>query len=165
MLNEQLIIRMNGFNAGHPDWIQHLIKVYEYAHVIGVSENIDPEKLKILDIAAILHDIGIRPCMERFGSCEGPLQEKYGPDYARELLKAFPDVTADETERICFLIGHHHTYEGVDDIDWQILLEADYLVNSFEGGVKKEAVRTFRDRVFRTGTGICLLDRMYELEQ
>ena len=27
---------------------------------------------------------------------------------------------------------HHHTYTGVDGIDYQILLEADYLVNADE---------------------------------
>ena len=31
-----------------------------------------------------------------------------------------PDV-----ERICFIIGHHHTYKAIDGLDFQILVEAD----------------------------------------
>ncbi|MFQ9791912.1 MAG: hypothetical protein ACLRX7_00710 [Acutalibacteraceae bacterium] len=32
----------------------------------------------------------------------------------------------DMVQRICFLIAHHHTYQSVDDIDYQILIEADF---------------------------------------
>jgi hypothetical protein len=27
---------------------------------------------------------------------------------------------------IAFLVGHHHTFTGIDNVDWQILVEADY---------------------------------------
>lgn len=30
---------------------------------------------------------------------------------------------------------HHHTYSKVEGIDWRILLESDYLVNSYEGSL------------------------------
>lgn len=37
-------------------------------------------------------------------------------------------------ERVCYLIGHHHTYTGIDGRDYQILVEADFLVNLYEDG-------------------------------
>jgi hypothetical protein len=44
-------------------------------------------------------------------------------------------------DRVAFLVGHHHTFTGVDGIDWQILLEADYLVNASESGTAVECIR------------------------
>lgn len=161
MLNEKLIIEMAKFNCGDPKRIQHFTKVYEYAHTIGVLEKLDAETLKILDIASIMHDIGIRPSEEKYGRCDGKLQEQEGPAYACEMMKSFPEILPKEAERVCFLIGHHHTYTGVDGLDWQILLEADFLVNAYEDGLSNESIMTFRKKVFRTKTGISLLDIMY----
>ena len=63
--------------------------------------------------------------------------------------------------RVCFLIAHHHTYEGAQGLDWQILLEADFLVNAFEDSLSKESIKSFRDKVFKTKTGIKMLEEMY----
>ena len=53
-----------------------MIKVYEFAHVIGVKEEMPADDLRILDMAAIMHDIGIRSSEEKYGRCDGKLQEK-----------------------------------------------------------------------------------------
>jgi hypothetical protein len=49
----------------------------------------------------------------------------------------------------------------VDGIDWQILLEADFLVNAYEGS-KAAAVPGMREKVFRTKTGLAFLDAMFD---
>jgi len=59
---------MPEFNSGDPKRIQHFLKVYEFAHVIGVSEGLDAGTQRILDMASIMHDIGIRPSEEIFGT-------------------------------------------------------------------------------------------------
>ena len=163
MINDELVIKMTEFNAGDAKRIQHFIKVYEFAHVIGVKENIASQTLKILDIASIMHDIGIRPSEEKYGRCDGKLQEQEGPAYAKKMLADFSEVTKEEIQRVCFLIGHHHTYENVEGDDWQILLEADFLVNAFEDELDLPAIRNFRDRIFRTETGINLINTMFGL--
>ena len=163
MISEELVLKMTAFDGGCPELIQHLIKVYEFAHVIGEKEGIDGETLRVLDMAAILHDIGIRPAEEKYGRCDGKLQEEEGPAYARALLADFPEVTSEETERICYLIAHHHTYENVEGMDYRILLEADFLVNALENGLGKDAIRTTRDRIFETETGRYLLNTMFDL--
>lgn len=45
MIKEDLIVKMTEFNAGDPKRIQHFLKVYEFAHVIGIREGLDPETL------------------------------------------------------------------------------------------------------------------------
>lgn len=165
MFNEELIVRMTDFNKGDPKRIQHFIKVYEFAHLIGVLEKIDENTLKILDAAAILHDIGIRPSEEKYGACNGKLQEQEGPYYAQQMLSDFAEITKKETDRICYLIGHHHTYTDVDGMDYRILLEADFLVNAYEDSMDKDSICTFRKNVFRTKTGIKLLNTMFDLEE
>ena len=161
MIMEDLIVKMTEFNAGDPKRIQHFLKVYEFAHVIGIREGRDPETLYILEMAAILHDIGIRPSEEKYGRCDGKMQEQEGPAYAKEILAQFPEVTAAETDRICYLIAHHHTYENVDGLDYRILLEADFLVNALEDDLPKEAIRKCRENVFETETGVYLLNTMF----
>ena len=79
------------------------------------------------------------------------------------MLNDFSEVTAEETERVCYLIAHHHTYTDVDGMDYRILLEADFLVNAFEDGLSAENICTFRENVFRTKTGTKLLNLMFDL--
>ena len=52
------------------------------------------------------------------------------------------------------------TPTGGDSIDWRILLEADFLVNAAQGH-SEEAIRQFREKVFRTGAGTRMLDELY----
>ena len=44
-------------------------------------------------------------------------------------------------KRVQYLIGHHHTYNNIDGLDYQILVESDFLVNLYEDGASKEAVK------------------------
>ena len=49
----------------------------------------------------------------------------------------------------------------MEGLVWQILLEADFLVNAHESGLPRYAVEAFRRNVFRTASGIRLLNEMY----
>ena len=151
-----LMDAMCAYEEGVSQRIHHLIKVHGFARQIGLSEGLDEQTQFILEAAAIAHDIGIKPSMELTGACPGPLQEKLGPPVAEKMLTSlgFPPAV---TERVCFLIGHHHTYEGVEGIDWRILLEADYLVNMIEGKHPDAAIDQARDTFFQTEEGKRLL--------
>ena len=61
-------------------------------------------------------------------------------------------------------MGHHHTPDGVDGPDYQILLEADYLVNADEAGYPPENIRRTLHTLFRTPTGCALLRSVYGIE-
>ena len=41
--------------------------------------------------------------------------------------------------RVTYLVGHHHSPEQIDGIDYQILIEADYIVNASENGRSQQA--------------------------
>lgn len=164
MEHTNVIHEMIIFDRGDARRIQHFLKVYQFAALIGKLEGLSPEQQEILEIAAILHDIGIIPSEKKYGISNGKLQEQEGPTYARELLNRIGGYGQEFIDRVCFLIAHHHTYEGVDGLDWQILLEADFLVNSFEKNMTEEAIKKFRASVFRTKSGIALLNNQYGYE-
>lgn len=48
--------------------------------------------------------------------------------------------TAAENERVAYLVGHHHSPAQIDGIDYQILIEADYIVNASESGYSQQAI-------------------------
>ena len=161
MEHAEVVRRMVLFDKGDARRIQHFLKVYMFAALIGKMEGLPPEQQEILEIAAILHDIGIIPAEKKYGTSNGKLQEQEGPAYARALLQEAGGYQPELIDRVCFLIAHHHTYEGVDGPDWQILLEADFLVNSFEKNMPEEAIKKMRSRVFKTGSGIAMLNNQY----
>ncbi len=91
-------------------------------------------------------------------SCERQIE--MGPDEARKLLAEVGGFTKAQTERICWLIGHHHTYSNVSTADHRILLEADFLVNSFEDKMPINGIVAFRGKVFRSASAIDMLNKM-----
>lgn len=146
--------------SGDAKRIQHFCKVHSYAKLIGEAENIDKKSLLILEAAALTHDIGIHICEEKYGNCSGKLQEKEGPAIAERLLKktGFED---DVINRVRYLIAHHHTYDNIDGTDYQILVEADFLVNIFEDGLSKEAALNAYNNIFRTECGKKICREMF----
>lgn len=162
-INDRLIGNMAEYEAGVPKRIQHFLKVYEFASYIGHMERLPEKTQRIVETAAIVHDIGIKPSMEKYGSADGKYQEKEGPARAEELLRHL-GYAKDVTERVSFLVGHHHTYSNIEGSDYQILVEADFLVNLYEDGCTKEAVQKAYDNIFRTDTGKKLCRTMYGAE-
>ena len=140
--------------------IQHFCKVHSYAKLIAEMENVDAETLFILETAALTHDIGIHLCEEKYGNCNGKLQEKEGPAIAEKLLSDL-GFSGEVSERVQYLIAHHHTYNNIDGIDYQILVEADFLVNLFEDKVSPEGCRNAYHKIFRTESGKRLYQTMY----
>ena len=151
---------MIGFNQNDPKRIHHLIKVHRFAQMIGHMEQLDEHTQFLTECAALVHDIGIRPAEEKYGMCNGKLQEQEGPAYARKLLNKLQLEKAD-IERICYLVGHHHTYTDIDGIDYQILVEADFLVNFYEDNLEKNAIETALQKIFRTESGKTLCRLCY----
>ncbi len=155
-----LLTAMMLYDAGDPKRIQHMLKVFTYASLIGEKEGLAPRDLDILKTAAALHDIGIHNAEKLHGSSAGKWQELEGPPVAREILEPF-GLGEEFVSRVCFLIGHHHTCDAVDGTDYQILLEADMLVNLYEDGLSPEAARRAGEKLFRTETGREFLDALY----
>lgn len=140
--------------------VQHFLKVWAFAWMIGRREGMEEEQLFVLESAALAHDIGIKTAEARYHSCAGHYQEELGPEDARPMLEEL-GYTPEETERICWLIGHHHTYGLEGGLDYQILLEADFLVNAYEEPFSRETIAAGGERFFRTQAGLELLHTLY----
>ena len=57
-----------------------------------VRSNIELDQIHLCQIlifqtAALTHDIGIHVCEEKYGNCNGKLQEKEGPAIAKKLFE------------------------------------------------------------------------------
>lgn len=141
--------------------IHHLMAVHGYSRLIAQMEKVDEHTLFITEAAAYLHDIGCKISKEKFGNSQPQHQEEEGPIIAKELLAPF-NLSADDVERICFIIGHHHTYKAIDGIDFQILVEADYIVNLMEGYCKRYSLPAMKENIFKTESGKYLLEQMFE---
>lgn len=148
--------------SGDAKRIQHFCKVHSYAKLIAELEQVDKETLFILETAALTHDIGIHFCEEKYGNCSGKLQEKEGPAIARELLASlqFDEKVSD---RVQYLIAHHHTYDVIEGMDYQILVEADFLVNLYEDHLSKEAAEQACEKIFKTESGKRICRQMFGL--
>ena len=153
-----LAIKMMEYDKGDSHRIQHFIKVHSFCRLIGTKENMKEDELFILEAAALTHDIGIKKAMEVYGNCDGKHQEELGPEIAEKMLEEL-DFTKEQISRICYLIAHHHTYDNIDGLDYQILVEADFLVNLHEGNNSKDSVKSTYDKIFKTNAGreICTL--------
>ncbi len=159
----KLFEAMMKLDEGDPMRIQHFLKVWGFARQIGRMERLDNRTQEVLETAAIVHDIGIHLCLEKYGNCNGKHQEEEGPALAEKMLAELgydPELIS----RVSFLVGHHHTYTNVDGIDYQILLEADFLVNSYEDQLKEESIAAFGRKVFRTPSGIRLLELQWGMK-
>lgn len=153
---EKMII----YFEGDAKRINHALKVYGFAKTIAGREEMSPEDRQITELAAVLHDIGIKESERKYGSSEAMYQELEGPAAAVEILeaaKAAPGVV----QRVSYLIGNHHTYGKIDGLDFQILVEADFIVNVFEDEMKTDAVRKISDKYFKTAAGRKIIKSLY----
>ena len=167
--HEKILAKLNlgmvNWNCDDPQGIAHYTKVHAYAQLIAVEEGLDEETRFIAEAEAILHDISIKVCEQKYdGRSNGHLQEIESESVLRAFLPDYPELTEGQKERLIAVISKHHTYKDVLGIDHQILLEADFLVNSEEKKEDKQSIRTFREKVFKTATGTRILNQMYALE-
>ena len=79
---------------------------------------------------------------------------------AKELLGKI-GVNEEISKRVQYLIGPHHTYNNIDGLDYQILVEADFLVNLYEDGASKEAVEKAYNKIFKTVAGKKICREMF----
>lgn len=161
-LKSQVKEKMIEYYTGDARRIHHFLKVHSFAKLIGEMEGITGEELEILEVAALVHDIGIKNSEKKYGYNTGKTQEKEGPPEAEKLLTPLTDDAA-FIERVCYLVGHHHTYSNIDGMDYQILVEADFLVNLYEDKEHIKAVRSAYEKIFQTRSGRKLCKEIFAL--
>lgn len=154
------LMEMIRLNRGDQKRIEHSLKVFGYAQLLGRLEGLEYEKQVVLELAAILHDIGIHVAEAKYGYCTGQLQEMEGPPVARAILENIP-VSPEVVDRVCFIVSKHHTFSAIDDIDFQLLVEADFLVNAVEEEVSPEGVKKFLEMNFKSESGRKVIGELF----
>ena len=160
----QIMEDMIAFSAGNLHDINHLMSVWSYAKTIGELEHLDRDTQFILEVAAITHDIACPLCRVKYGNTNGKLQEKEGGPLARSFLSD-KGLTEVHIDRVAFLVGHHHTLAGIEGLDWQILVEADYIVNAAENGYSRSNIEHFIENNMRTESGKRLARSVFCLDR
>ena len=142
--------------------IQHALKVLKTAETIMDGENIQGFIRDVVTITALLHDVGIKTAEQKYQSAAGTYQEIEGPPLARGMMErrgAEPAVI----DRICYIIGGHHTASKNDGLDFQIIWEADLYVNIEEESLaqNQQALAAMIEKNFKTATGKNLAKRTF----
>ena len=154
--NAKVAFAMMQKNRGDIRRIEHSLKVFAYARQLGVSESLDDITLEILELSALLHDIGIHVAERKYGTSTGHYQEIEGPPVAREILTTL-NYLPEIVDRVCFIISRHHTFTSIDGFDFQLLVEADFLVNSSEENLSDHQIISFAKNIFRSESGLSYL--------
>ncbi len=162
MTIEDIALKMIKFSEASAHDINHFLKVWSYAKIIGTKEKLSPHLLFIVEFCALVHDIACPMLRAKFGKASGKLQEEYGPDMIRELFSE-SDIDSNILEEVCKVVSIHHTYNSILNIEHQIMIEADYIANAEEMSLDKMVIENFRDKVFKTKTGIELLNSVFAL--
>ena len=138
---DRLYMEMIRYYQGDPKHIQHFVKVHSFSRLIGQGEGLDEDTMYILEAAALVHDIGIKVGMEKYGRSDGKTQEAEGPAAAREMLTHL-GFKEQVIRRVEYLVGHHHTYKDIDGLD-------------------KEHIKKSAEKIFKTETGKKIVKEMF----
>lgn len=153
-MKDKVIEAMKQIFQELPVGIDHTLKVLHNAEAIMDGENVGSQERERIAMTAILHDIGAVEALRKYQSISGPYQEQEGPAIARRILQEC-GYDADQTERVCYIVGHHHTPTKIDGLDFQIQWEADLLENMEAMEIKDDPEKLTRliDSNFKTPTG------------
>ena len=159
LLRGRIALEMKKYFGTDFKRVQHAINVARYAEQILKMEGGNP--LVVMG-AAYLHDIGIHEAEKKYGNPSGPHQEMEGPKIAKEILERL-GVQKEMIDEICDIIGHHHNPREEETLNFQILYEADWLVNLEEEGNLKDRkeLEELIEKAFRTVTGKHLAEERY----
>lgn len=140
--------------------INHSLKVASFAQIIAEDLILDDQTKEIIFYTAVLHDIGIKKSEMKYNSSAAKYQEKEGPEVVDEILSRL-EIPQEIIERVSFIVGNHHSYNKIDGIDFQVIVEADLLVNIFEDNLDIKGIKNINERIFKTEAGKSLLEIMY----
>lgn len=156
----KVIEKMTAYYGNDVRRINHFMKVFAFAKTIGEGEGLDSYSQRVLEVTAVVHDIGIKLSEQKYNSSSGKYQELEGPAEAEKLLKALSYEEKFVSE-VCYIVGHHHTYHDINSLPYQILVEADFIVNLYEDNCGMNVIQSAYDKIFKTETGKKLMKKMY----
>jgi len=158
----RLMLDMLEYHRGDFHRIGHAQKVLDFVRLIAELEGTGEKARKLLECAAILHDIGIPEALRIHGSSAPPFQEREGERVAGEILAGY-DMDEADRRWIREAVGAHHSPEKVEARGIRILFEADWLVNIMEKklAASPAAAAELRGRYFSSPSGLRVFDILF----
>ncbi len=149
------------------EFVEHTLEVLHRTEAILAGESVDSLFIQNAAVlGAIFHDIGIPESVQKHDSTDPEYQHQEGPPITRRILAEL-GVRPDILERVCYIVGNHHSRKAIDGADFQIVYEADYLVNTAsrlaDGSVSRDEdtlERALKEH-FVTPTGSRLLKELF----
>lgn len=141
--------------------IAHTLCVREYTRLLAEKENYEKRQVYLLEIAALLHDIGCPCSKEKYGNSLPENQEREGAFIAADWLQDELELSDFEKEWIIQVVGSHHQFRKAQELGFQILFEADMIVNIFEGYYDKSKVQLYYDKMITTWSGRSLFRLLF----
>ena len=162
LYKQQYIDELKNYFGKDARRISHALKVLAFAEKIMDGEPLTEKDKRIVTITAIFHDIGIKNAELKYGSTMPRYQEQEGPSVAKTIMNKHQEAE-DVIDRVCYIIGGHHTAEKNNGPDFQVIWEADLLVNMEEEGwaKDKEKVKKLVEKHFKTAAGKKIAHEIY----
>ncbi len=123
LLKDRVAIEMKRYFKTDFKRIGHASRVARHAERIGKNER---GNLAVILAAAYLHDIGKLEAEKKFGDAAPQHHEEEGSKVARSILVKL-GAKEEMIDAVCAIISHHHKPTGDDDIDFQVVFDADLL--------------------------------------
>jgi len=125
-IKEIVTTKMKEVFSEIPYGIDHTLKVLQNAESLMLKNDVTQTERQIIVLSALLHDIGAIEAMHKYGSIDGKYQEIEGPAVAMKLLDGL-GLGDSMIERVCYIIGNHHSKDKIDGRDFQIVWDADQM--------------------------------------
>ena len=151
----RLLIDALLFENGHLRRTQHILKVYALTKAIGQAQRLSAQEQRIVQAAAILHDIAIGPSKAKYGDAEPQHQQQIAAPLVWQFLDRAGYGECDRT-RIVDLVETLHEYGEIDGPEFQALVEADLIANVYESEDACAKAKEVQP-LFQTATGKALL--------
>jgi len=151
---EDYILEMKEHFGSDERRINHALKVLAVAEMIMNGEQVKEITRDVVTVTALLHDVGIKAAEQKYNSSAGPYQEIEGPPIVRDIMERLGSPS-EIIDRVVYIVGGHHTASKNDGLDFQIIWEADLMVNIEEDGLNErpEKLPAIISKNFETSTG------------
>ena len=156
----KILKEMIKVSKGNTHDIDHFIRVWTYAKTIAELEEVDEKTKYIIEVASITHDIACPLCREKYGNTNGKNQEIEGEILVNDFLSNLL-VDTNVIERVKYLVAHHHSFNDINGIDYQILIEADYIANAIENKYSKENITNFSNKFIKTKSAKEIIESIF----
>ena len=125
-IKERLLDQISDYFGSDVERFDHAKAVLGFAEEILQEVKAD---WHIVVPVSILHDVGIKIAEEKYGSAGPKHQEAEGPPVAEKMLRRIGYIP-EHIKEICHIIAHHHSPGPRESVNFQVLFDADTLVNN-----------------------------------